>query len=91
MAIIRIRSRAITPESYDAAIAKLDLDHQHPLGLIMHGASEVDGGMQVAEVWESAEHARRYDDEILRPALEAINAPLDAESAVYELHHLVTP
>ena len=47
--------------------------------------------MEIVQVWESADYARHYDDEILRPALKAVNAPMDAEIAVFELHHLVTP
>jgi hypothetical protein len=37
---------------------------------------------KIVQVWESADYARHYDDEILRPALEAVNAPMDAEIAV---------
>jgi hypothetical protein len=57
----------------------------------MHGATKVKDTIEIVQVWESADYARRYDDEILRPALEAVAAPMDAEIAVFELHHLVTP
>ena len=77
--------------AYAAAAAELDLDRQHPLGLILHGATKVGDTMEIVQVWESADYARRYDDEILRPALQAVNAAMDAEIAVFELHHLVTP
>jgi hypothetical protein len=89
--ILRIVSRGLTPEQYEALATKLDIDHDHPLGMIMHGASEVDGLMRVAQVWESAEYARRYDEGVLRPALEAIGLPVKAETTVFELRHLVTP
>jgi hypothetical protein len=88
---LRIITRRATPEIYEAIAAQIDLDHQHPLGLIMHGASEVDGAMQIAQVWESEEYARRYDADILEPALRATGAPLERESATFELRHLVTP
>jgi hypothetical protein len=61
------------------------------MGLIMHGGAEVDGVMRVAQVWESAWYAKRYDEEILKPALEAVGAPLDADITVYPLEHLITP
>jgi hypothetical protein len=54
------------------------------------GAAEVDGVMRVAQIWESAWYAKRFDEEILAPALEAVGAPLDAEIAVYQLEHLIT-
>lgn len=91
MTILRIVSRHAGWDTYDAIDARIDIEHHHPLGLIMHGASEVDGIVQVAQIWDSEEFARRYDENILKPALEAVGAPVDADVTVYELHHLVTP
>ncbi len=91
MTILRIINRRVDREMYDAITAALDIDHNHPLGLIMHGASEVGGTMQIAQVWDSEEYMRRYEDERLKPALQAVGAPLDAEVTLFELHHLVTP
>jgi hypothetical protein len=81
----------MTPEVYELLRAELDIDHRHPLGLIMHGASETDGVMQVAQIWESAEYAARFDEVLLAPALERTGAPQQAEITVFELRHLVTP
>jgi len=89
--ILRIINRGLTQEQYDALRRELDIDHRHPLGLIMHGASEVDGAVQVAQVWESAEYARRFDEEVLAPAIEVVGAPREATVTVFELQHLVTP
>jgi hypothetical protein len=91
MTILRIVHRPVDRKMYDAINAKLDLDRQHPLGLIMHGASEVGETIQVAQIWESEEYARRFDEQQLRPALRALGAPLEAEVTIFELHHLVTP
>jgi len=90
MTILRLIKRYPSWKMYDAVDAKLDFEHQHPLGLIMHGAVETDGMIQIAQVWDSADYARRFDEERLQPALEAVGAPLDAEITVFELHHLVT-
>ena len=91
MTILRIINRHVGWDTYDAVNAMLDIEHQHPLGLIMHGACEVEGTVRIAQIWDSAEYARRFDNEILKPALEAVGAPLDAEVRTFELHHLVTP
>ena len=91
MTILRIINRHVGWDTYDAVNAKLDIEHQHPLGLIMHGASEVNGTMQVAQIWDSEEYARRFDEELLQPVLQAVDAPLDADITVFELEHLVTP
>ena len=89
--ILRIIDRGLDRAMYDALRTELDIDHQHPPGLIMHGGAEVDGVMRVAQVWESGWYAERFDEDILAPALEAVGAPVDAEIAVYKLEHLVTP
>ena len=47
--------------------------------------------MHVAQIWDSEEYARRYEEEHLKPALKAVGAPLDMEVSVFEINHLVTP
>jgi len=89
--ILRIVNRGLDRKTYETMRSMLDIDRQHPLGLIMHGASEVDGRMQVAQVWESDEYARRFDEELLKPVLEALGVSSEAEIAVFDLEHLVTP
>ena len=89
--ILRIIDRRLDRGMYDTLRLELDIDHHHPIGLIMHGATEVDGLIRVAQIWESDWYAKRFDDEILGPALAAVGAPMDAEVAVYQLEHLVTP
>jgi len=91
MPILRLSRRRAGRALYDAAAAKLDIEHTHPLGLILHGAIEADGVVQVAQVWESEEYQRCFEEEHLNPVLEEVGAPLDAEVATFELQHLVTP
>jgi hypothetical protein len=90
MPILRIIKGPVSRAMYDAVTAGIHLDTRHPLGLIMHGASEVDGEMQVAQVWESEEYLRRFDDSLER-AIKATGAPAATEDTIFELHHLVTP
>ena len=89
--ILRFIDRGLDRATYDALRIRLDIDHQHPLGLIMHGAAEIDGTMRVAQIWESEWYAARFDEDILAPALKDVGAPLDAEITVLPLEHLVTP
>jgi len=90
MTILRIVNRKMDREMYEALRKALDIDHHHPLGLIMHGVSEVDGTMQVAQIWESSWYAALFDEN-LAPMLEAVGAPTEADIRVFELEHLVTP
>jgi hypothetical protein len=91
VAILRIMNRGLDRETYEHMRTLLDIDRKHPLGLIMHGVSEVDGTMQVAQIWESEEYARRFDEELLRPVLQAVDASADVKITVFSLEHLVTP
>jgi hypothetical protein len=91
MPILRIVKGHVDRGMYDAVDAHVDIARKHPIGLIMHGTTEVDGTMQVAQIWESRDYARRFDEEQLTPAFQAVGAPMDAEVTVFELDHLVTP
>jgi hypothetical protein len=89
--ILRLVSRPNSRDQYDAVMAKMDIDRQHPLGLIMHGASEVDGVIQIAQVWESEEYARSFERESLEPTLRSLDVEPEGTVTIVELHHLVTP
>jgi hypothetical protein len=91
LTILRIVSRGLDRKTYDTMRGMMDIDRKHPLGLIMHGVSEKDGVMQVAQIWDSEEYAQRFDEDLLAPVLQAVGAPLDAEVASFELEDLVTP
>jgi hypothetical protein len=90
MTILRIIRGPAGRDTYDTLNAAMQLDTKHPPGLIMHGASEVEGAMQVAQVWETESHMRRFDEELERLRIQA-GAPPATEDTVFELHHLVTP
>jgi hypothetical protein len=41
-------------------------------GLLVHIAREVDGGYQVVEVWESAEHSSRFNASVVAAAVDRV-------------------
>jgi hypothetical protein len=79
----------ITREQYDRLNGEIAQD---PEGLILHTAAEKGGGMRIIDVWESEEAYRRFESEILVPAMERAGLeappgdppPLDS----YEVHSL---
>jgi hypothetical protein len=85
----------VTAEMYDAVNAKINIDQSPPEGLLMHSAGDLNGTWQIVDVWESEEHARRFDTERLAPAIREVtgmeNPPGSPQVTVYELHHLVRP
>jgi len=91
MAVLRLARYEVGREAYDAVADSMRLHTNHPLGLIMHGASEDHGVVQVAQIWDSMEYLRRYEKEILGPALRANEVPEAVEVTTIELHDLVTP
>ncbi len=95
MAIIRItRPPMVTAAMYDATQARIGVDANPPEGLLMHSAGETDGTWQIIDVWESEEHARRFDDERLGPAIRELvgDGPRPpVETTVYELHNVMLP
>jgi hypothetical protein len=82
----------ILRDQYDRLNAEIPED---PDGLILHTAAEHGDGMRVIDVWESEAAYRRFEEEILTPAmgragLEATSEeppPLDS----YEIHSLRGP
>ena len=95
MAIIRItQPQMVTQEIYEAVNAKMGVDANPPGGLLLHCAGEVEGRWQIVDVWESEQHAQRFDSERLVPAIEAVvGSPPQGPptTTTYELHNLVMP
>ena len=95
MAFIRIfRPPNATAEIYDSVNEAADVDANPPAGLLFHCAGEVDGQWQIVDAWESREHAERFDQERLGPALEEVmgmRPPAPPVSTSYELHKVVRP
>jgi hypothetical protein len=95
VAIIRItQPPGVTPEMYEAVNAKIGVRESPPEGLIMHSAGDVDGTWQIVDVWESQEHARRFDEERLGPAVREITGmgePPAPTATVYEAYNVIVP
>jgi hypothetical protein len=91
MAILRLVRRPVSRDTYERIVEAMNLHTEHPLGLILHGANLVDGELHVTQVWDSAEYAQRFEEEILAPALEEHGVTGAAEVRMIELCDLVTP
>jgi hypothetical protein len=51
-----------------------DVYDNPPEGLIVHVATETDGGVHIVDVWESAEHQERFMAERLGPSIAKVMA-----------------
>ena len=99
--IIRFPEGAGAPE-YDAVSAKLNIANNPPDGLILHAAGELEGAyqlfktFQIFNLWESREHADRFNRERLQPArLEVMGenrtTAIEAWTVEVEIHNYVIP
>jgi len=74
-------------EIYDKVRAQLGLDA--PAGGVFHAAGPGPaGGWRVLEVWESEEDARRFREERLLPAFDAVGVPRPSvQPQIWRLHN----
>lgn len=91
MAMLRIAYSDIDRATYERLVDELEIATDHPLGLIMHGAAEVDGNVAIAQVWDSAEYAKAFGDTRLASTLARLGIAPAREAVVFELTDLITP
>lgn len=79
--------------NYDAIMAHLRFAQDPPEGLLLHAAGFVAVTFQMLEVWESAEHAQRFERERLVPAMHAVvhGDAVAPTTRAFLLHQLVAP
>jgi hypothetical protein len=97
MAIVRIVSpREVTWEIYNQVEAKLEADGP-PEGLIIHTAVDNNGHPKIIDVWESEEHAQRFGQERLGPAImeiagEQVGGPPEPDQVeIHEVKAMMRP
>jgi hypothetical protein len=97
MAIVRIVSpREVTWEIYNQVEEKIGADGP-PDGLIVHTAVDNDGRPKIIDVWESEEHAQRFGEERLGPAIveiagDAVGGPPEPDQVeIYEVKAMMKP
>jgi hypothetical protein len=81
----------VSQEIYDKVRAHLGLEGK-PAGGILHVAGpSPNGGWRVIEVWESEEDARRFVEERLRPALQAVGfSGRPPQPQFWQVHNYMT-
>ena len=61
-----------TRELIEEVTAELHLDEGMPTGLIAHTAMEVDGGIRIIDIWETAADYDRFQHDQLGPAMAVV-------------------
>jgi hypothetical protein len=64
-----------TTEHYDAVLEKMGLGDRLPAGALFHAAGVNDNGLQVCDVWESAEVFQRFAEGQIQPITQEVGLP----------------
>jgi hypothetical protein len=81
----------ITPLQYDELRAEVGWLDDAPAGGRIHVAAFSDRGLQVTDVWESAEEFQSFVDDRLMPAVQQLGLAGEPEVQILPLHELYTP
>lgn len=66
--VMQMRWEGVTPDQYEKTRDVVQWETETPDGAIFHVAWFDDGGVNVLDVWETAEHFQAFVEERLRPA-----------------------
>ena len=83
------RHTGFTPEKYDEAIHRLDAaGHGAPVGRLEHVAFEVDGEIEVFDIWESQEALEAWGPEGFVPILLDLGVELHPPT-IHPVHNAI--
>lgn len=86
MAVVMLMKwSSVTPEQYDAALEAVDWEARPPDGGIFHVAW-FDGGLNVTDVWESADDFNRFASERLMPGIAHLDVEGEPDVTFHETH-----
>jgi hypothetical protein len=89
MAILAVFSGQLTTEQYDVLRTEIDWEHKHPAGAVFHAAaSDGQGHVHAADVWESQEALDAFVQTALMPAFQRHGFP-PPTVAVYPAHRVL--
>jgi hypothetical protein len=88
MPLLAIFTGDVNSSQYDALRAEVRWHEQHPAGGIFHAAAfDADGGIHVADVWESGEALDAFVQQRLAPALQKLGLPAP-EVSTFPTHNI---
>ena len=83
------RHRGFTPAKYDEAIRRLDATGEgHPAGRLHHVAVDVDGEIEVFDIWESSEALQKWGPEGFVPILIELGVELHPPT-IHPVHNVI--
>jgi hypothetical protein len=83
-----MRWPGVTPEEYDALMARLGLDERPAPGAVLHLASFTGKGLEVCDVWQTEQAFHGFLAQRLLPAADDLGLDGVPEIVVVQLHNL---
>lgn len=86
-----MRIPELTVERYDHMMVGLALDPSPPVGAVLHLATDAVGGINICEVWQTAQAAESFVEQRLRDAVrdQGVNDPISYR--IEPLHNMFAP
>ena len=88
--VMRMKWSSVSPEQYDAARDAVNWEGDPPDGGIYHIAW-FDDGLNVVDVWESADDFNRFADERLMPGIAQLGIEGQPDVRFYPMHACFAP
>jgi len=78
----------VTPDQYEALMARLELDVSPAAGSVLHVAAVTDEGLEVCEVWQTEAAIRGFHEHRLMPIAEALEFAGEPKVRIVPMHNL---
>jgi hypothetical protein len=78
----------VTPDQYDAMMARLDLDSRPAAGGVLHLAALTDDGLEVCDVWQTEQAFHGFLQQRLLPVASELELEGEPEVKLIPLHNL---
>jgi hypothetical protein len=86
-----MRWDGVTEEQYEQARDKVGWDREVPDGAKLHVAGFSNDGLNVLDVWDSAESFQAFSDQRLGPAVQELGIEGDPQVSFYPMHACFAP
>jgi hypothetical protein len=83
-----MRWPGVRPAQYDALMARLELDTRPAPGAVLHVASFTDDGLEVCDVWQTAQSFHGFLAQRLFPIADDVGLEGEPEITLVQLHNL---
>ncbi len=86
--MMKMEWAGVTKAQYDEVAKLVHFEHDRPAGGLFHAAVVDDHGLQVVDVWESAEAFGRFAETKLKPATAKVGMTGEPKVTILPVHNV---